>query len=109
MGDRELRISAGGRRYLAPICDETIENPWDRGLVVTDEFVGTTSREDSHAEFHRLHSEKAELYVKLCSGDNTAIGDIQARIIKQIAILTEKIRAEDRGIRHPSKALVLIR
>lgn len=109
MGDRELRISAGGRRYLAPICDETIENPWDRGLVVTDAFVGTTSREDSHTEFHRLHNEKADLYVKLCSGDHTVIGDIQARILKQIALLTAKIQVEDRGIRHPSKALVLIR
>ncbi len=36
MGARELRILAGGRRYLAPICDETIENPWERGVVVID-------------------------------------------------------------------------
>lgn len=108
MGDRELRISAGGRRYLAPIWDETNENPWDRGVVVIDEFVGTPSRGDSHAEFHRLHDEKAELYVMLRSGDKTVIEHIQARISRQIAILTEKIEAEDRGIRHPSKALVPI-
>ncbi|SHU68197.1 Uncharacterised protein [Mycobacteroides abscessus subsp. abscessus] len=106
MGARELRILAGGRRYLAPICDETMENPWDRGVVVIDEFVGTTVREDGHAEFRRLHDEKAELYVKLCSGDNTVIEDIQARILKQIEVLTEKIQAEDREIRHPSRALV---
>ncbi|AMU76014.1 hypothetical protein BAB79_16680 [Mycobacteroides abscessus] len=77
--------------------------------MVIDEFVGTTSRGDGHAEFHRLHDEKAELYVKLCSGDNSVIEDIQVRILKQIAILTEKIQAEDRGIRHPSKALAPIR
>lgn len=102
----ELRISPGGRRFLAWKTDQT----WSASSgpeIVEVEDAGRAGCEAFQKSFRQLQREKNQLYAEIGRGrgDGGAFEAIYERIGAQMELLSAKIAAEAQP-RQVSKALV---
>ncbi len=121
----ELRISPGGRRFLARRTDPAVQTDTGVGVdelrihphvrtgrktgPVLQWWTGDARGVERHASdaYRQLQVEKNRLYAQLGRGDDTRVLDaISERIRAQITLLSERVAAEGRVSRQASKALV---
>lgn len=101
----ELRISAGGRRFLAWKSDHAVQDRLFQ--VASDGDVEIGVGREGRKTIQQLQTEKLSLYAQLGHGDDPRVLDaISERISAQIALLSEKIAAEASTPLQVSKALV---
>lgn len=103
----ELRISPGGRRFLAWKSEPAVPAVLGGASEIPEffqEFLGI--RREGRKTFGQLQNEKIRLYAELGngSGDPEVVAGIYERIGGQIELLSAKIAAETP--RQVSKALV---
>lgn len=91
----ELRISPGGRRFLAPTTTQAPASslPDDPALRLVIDDLDRAGQTSSGRTFQQIQNEKNALYTDLIHGDHTAAEGIQLRILAQLELLNDKLAA----------------